>query len=106
MILIPIGVIFGGYTLLWYGFSLIKGPGMGILDLVSPSRVSQADSVRKGWDQGVSYGPDPGTVPAGPGVQSGTYPQAPGQSGPSVPPPPSGHYPSTPPSSESGSAHP
>lgn len=44
MILVPLGVVFVGYTVTYYGFTLLKGPGVGFLDLLIPSRWSKADA--------------------------------------------------------------
>lgn len=49
MIVIPLGIVWGGYTLVWYGYSLIRGPGMGLLDLVLPSRAGKAETAIRNW---------------------------------------------------------
>lgn len=98
MILIPLSVIWAGYTLAWFGYAMTKGQGIGFTDLIIPSRVSKVDAAIKQWggsgDTASSAAPDPGTFNNG-GVQSPFLPQTP--TGPSVPPPPSGRFPSTPP---------
>lgn len=34
-----------GYSMIWYGVKLIQGPGIGILDVISPSRIGKMDSL-------------------------------------------------------------
>ncbi len=58
MILIPLGVIWLGYTLGWYGFTNLKGPGIGIADLIIPSRVTQVDAQLQANLSGTIYVPD------------------------------------------------
>lgn len=43
MILLPLGILWAGYTLVWYGFTLIQGPGLGLLDLVKPTMIAKSD---------------------------------------------------------------
>lgn len=47
MILVPLGVLWVGYSFVWYGFTTLKGPGMGLADLVFPSRVDKATAQLK-----------------------------------------------------------
>jgi len=97
MILIPLGIIWTGYALGWFGYAMTQGQGIGFADLIMPSRVAKVDALIKQWGNGDSASPaspDPGTFNNG-GVQSPFLPQSP--TGPSVPPPPSGRFPSTPP---------
>ena len=42
--MIPLGVIWVGYSLVWYGVKLIQGPGIGIIDVISPSRITKMDT--------------------------------------------------------------
>ena len=46
--MIPLGVVWIGYTLVWYGFCLIKGPGLGLTDLIKPSGVAKVDGFLAG----------------------------------------------------------
>lgn len=39
MKLLGFAIAWAGYTLIWWGWSSIQGPGVGILDLVIPGRV-------------------------------------------------------------------
>lgn len=39
-----LGVLWAGYQLGWYGFCLLKGPGIGFLDLMKPSQVSKVNN--------------------------------------------------------------
>lgn len=50
--LVPLGVIFAGYQITYYGFALLKGPGMGFLDLLLPQRWGKADGIIQGWNKG------------------------------------------------------
>jgi len=36
----PLGLLFGfaGYTLIYFGYESIRGPGVGLLDLIVPGR--------------------------------------------------------------------
>lgn len=36
----PLGLLiaFGGYTLAWFGWASLKGPGVGLVDLLVPGR--------------------------------------------------------------------
>jgi hypothetical protein len=43
-VIAALGYTWIGYTLIWYGVKLIQGPGIGILDVISPSRISKMDS--------------------------------------------------------------
>jgi hypothetical protein len=36
-------VFFSGYTLVWYGWTTIRGPGLSFMDLVAPSRIANVD---------------------------------------------------------------
>lgn len=47
MILIPLGVIWLGYSLLWNGYAMTKGPGIGLGDLIFPSRIAKVDAWRE-----------------------------------------------------------
>lgn len=38
MILLPLGVLWAGYTLGWFGWGTLHFPGPGLLDLVIPGR--------------------------------------------------------------------
>lgn len=51
MELVPFAVVFSGYTLVWYGWALLKGPGMGFLDLLVPARWGHADAVVASWSR-------------------------------------------------------
>lgn len=35
---VGIGLAFGGYTLIYFGYCSIRGPGVGLLDLLIPGR--------------------------------------------------------------------
>lgn len=59
MTLLSIGIVWAGYTVLFYGFTNLKGPGIGFTDLVLPQRVGKVDSFFKG-----QFGDfNPGQVP-------------------------------------------
>jgi hypothetical protein len=49
MILLPFGIVFAGYTITYYGVCLLKGPGMGLFDLLVPSRAAKADETIGSW---------------------------------------------------------
>ena len=51
MELLPFGVVFAGYTVAYYGMALLRGPGMGFLDLLVPSHWSKADQVFTSYKQ-------------------------------------------------------
>lgn len=59
MILVPLAVLWAGYTITWYGYVLTKGPCLGLLDLVLPGRTAKVDDCRA---------TNHGTVPATPGT--------------------------------------
>lgn len=42
--LLSFGVVWGGYTLIWYGLTLLRGPGLGIGDLVRPSQIAKCQA--------------------------------------------------------------
>jgi len=44
MILIPFGVLLGGYTLAFFGWETLKGPGIGLADLFYPSRAAATNA--------------------------------------------------------------
>lgn len=39
--MIPLGIMWAGYTLVWYGYALLKDWGIGITDLIKPSAGSK-----------------------------------------------------------------
>lgn len=39
-------VMLGGYTLGWWGWRSMQGPGVGLRDLITPSLVSKVDAAR------------------------------------------------------------
>lgn len=43
MILIPLAVMFAGYQLVWYGYSLTAGGGIGFVELLKPSAIGRVD---------------------------------------------------------------
>jgi hypothetical protein len=47
-------VFLAGYTLTWFGYARLKGPGMGILDLIVPSHLGAAQAVIAGWSSSTS----------------------------------------------------
>jgi len=49
MVIVPLGVVWAGYLLMWYGQCLIKGPGVGIVDLIVPNRASKIDEAISQW---------------------------------------------------------
>ncbi len=82
MILIPLGVLWGGYTLVWYGYSMLRGPGVGLGDLVNPAKVSKVTQIiKQDWNGSSSSG---STLPANP--PSGKNPFTGGPGGPLLPP--------------------
>src|SRR4051794_13016513 len=87
MFIVPLGVAWGGYLLTYYGFCMLKGPGIGIADLIIPSRVGKVDGVIKGWGHGQPSFSAPPFVNT-PGVQPGSsfYPPNPNGGLPSKPP--------------------
>lgn len=44
MILVPLAVVWGGYTLAFYGWAMLQGPGIGFTDLILPNRVGKVES--------------------------------------------------------------
>lgn len=42
--LIPLAVVWVGYAGIWYGIQLLKGPGIGLLDLIKPSQIGKVDA--------------------------------------------------------------
>ena|SRR6185312_6391416 len=79
MFIVPLGVIWAGYSLVWYGFSLVKGPGMGFTDLIFPSRVAKAEQVIKGWSK--ASVPASAKPQTGPGSTIGGVGTTPGPAG-------------------------
>lgn len=71
--LIPFGVVWAGYLLGWYGYTMLQGPGIGIADLVIPSRVPKLNALLAA---GTSIGP--GGLPPGTQVVPPNTPTAPG----------------------------
>lgn len=59
-LMIPLGIVWAGYTLVWYGWSLIQDWGIGLTDLIKPSAVSKVDTAIKN-----PAGSSAGTVIAG-----------------------------------------
>lgn len=49
MILLPLGVIWIGYAFAWYGFANLKGPGVGVLDVILPARTSKLNDAVQTW---------------------------------------------------------
>lgn len=88
MILIPLAVLWAGYTGVWYGWSLLQGEGMGLADLVFPNRGGKADNAIKAWGKGGSSAASKPPYIPGPGVQPGS---------PNFPANPNGGLPSKPP---------
>lgn len=86
MILIPLAVLWVGYTGVWYGWSMLQGEGMGLADLVFPSRAAKADHIRQKLGSAGAVPSQP-YIP-GPGVQPGSpaYPSNPNGGLPSSPP--------------------
>ena len=83
MILVPFGVLWGGYTLIWYGYSMLKGEGIGLADLVYPSRTTQADNKLATLGQPID---NPSNHTPVPGVGPGTGIIPPGSpANPSIP---------------------
>ena len=69
-------VFLAGYTLTWFGYARLKGPGMGILDLIVPSHLEAALGTVAGWapvgGPGINgQAPAPGTATPGPGAPGG-----------------------------------
>lgn len=77
MIFLPLGVIWLGYLLGWDGFAMIRGPGIGIVDLANPAAISKVQAWLSTPVGGVNTSSaSPATVPApeitGPDVSSST----------------------------------
>lgn len=49
-------VFLAGYTLTWFGYSRLRGPGMGILDLIVPSHLPSALATIAGWSTSTPAG--------------------------------------------------
>lgn len=46
--MIPLGIVWAGYTLVWYGYCLIKGEGIGLTDLIKPSGLTKVNAFLNG----------------------------------------------------------
>jgi hypothetical protein len=78
--MIPLGIIWSGYTLIFYGYCLIKGPGLGLTDLIKPSGVAKVDAFLSGSPTGpISVPGSSGTGPGFTNPSTGQYvgPKAP-----------------------------
>lgn len=86
MILLPLGVLLLGYSGVWYGFCMVRGEGIGIMDVLNPANIGKVDAflANPGGTKPVD---GPGYIP-GPGVQPGSqyYPPNPKGGLPSKPP--------------------
>ena len=60
MKLLGFAIAWAGYTLMWWGWSSLQGPGVGIMDLVVPGRVPAHNMAGQ---TSVGYVPA-GTVPS------------------------------------------
>lgn len=58
MKLLGFGLAWAGYTLLWWGWSSLQGPGIGIMDLVIPGRVPKhvSEAASAPGNSGISSG--------------------------------------------------
>lgn len=77
-------VFLAGYTLTWFGYARLKGPGMGILDLIVPSRIANAQAVIAGWGSSTGTSTTKGgsgspSTTTSPGTTSPTTGLTPGQ---------------------------
>jgi hypothetical protein len=82
-----IGVVFVGYWIGMFGFCSLKGPGVGLVDLIVPGRVSGHVIPNPGATAQSTISPS-GTAPAGP--QNPVFsppPGSPAPKGPTVIPP-------------------
>ena len=70
MLLIPLGVIWFGYSVMYYGWSDIQGPGMGFADLIFPSRINKAENIMAGWPSNNQFGTNSAATGSGPGTSS------------------------------------
>lgn len=85
-------VMLAGYTLGWWGWRSLQGPGIGLRDLITPSLVGKVDAARAGNPNASSsgstsngYANTPGTITGnGNGVQ-GTAPPGPNTYNPLYP---------------------
>jgi hypothetical protein len=77
--LLGFAIAWAGYTLMWWGWSSLQGPGVGIMDLVIPGRVPRHIS-----DSGAGSGPT-GATAAQLGGPLGVGTFLPGLSAPSAP---------------------
>lgn len=75
MSFLSLGVVWAGYTLVWYGMVLLRGPGIGILDLMNPGSISKVTT----WLSTPIVGSSEGSpvLPGGAGT-----PGTPGYNGP------------------------
>lgn len=67
---IGLGVVFTGYWIAYFGFCSLRGPGVGLLDLVIPGRTVVIPT-SGGSPSSPSSGLSPGAKPVGPGGASG-----------------------------------
>lgn len=58
-VVLGIGVLFAGYTFVYYGYTLVRGPGVGLLDLLVPGRFGGFPAAF-GVGAGPGAGGDPG----------------------------------------------
>lgn len=80
MILIPLGVVWSGYLLVWYGICTLKDNGVGIVDLIKPSSIATVQAALSGGNSGPIQVPDSsGTGPGLTDPATGQYkgPRAP-----------------------------
>jgi hypothetical protein len=61
MKLLGFAIAWAGYTLIWWGWSSIQGPGVGFMDLVTPGRVP----TRAPKDQASAAAQTPGLTTGG-----------------------------------------
>jgi hypothetical protein len=71
--LLGFAICWAGYALMWWGWSSIQGPGVGIMDLVVPGRVPAHNMAGQN-----TVGPVPqGTVPSSNPVLLAPFPVVP-----------------------------
>lgn len=87
MILLPLGVLLLGYSTVWYGFCMVRGEGIGIMDVLNPRNIGKVDDFLTGSGKDSGTAQAPPYIP-GSGVQPGSqyYPPNPNGGLPSKPP--------------------
>jgi hypothetical protein len=72
---LSLGILWAGYQLTWYGYCLLRGPGLGFMDLVLPSRENFVDNWLSTPVASGTYSGDPAASP-GTSASSNPSPQA------------------------------